>query len=422
MTRLLRYLISAVFIVITGVVLLAGGFVAGRLSVSQGLVIPGLTGPTTAQTGTPVDLVQTFVPFWQAWTIVHQEYVDQPVKDVDLMQGAIRGMMAALGDTHTLYESPSESQISDTSLSGELEGIGATVDPDANGLKIVSPLPGSPAEGAGLLPDDLIIQVDSKDLAGMNYYEAIALVRGKAGSHVHLSVIRAGTDKPLEFDVVRARITIPSVESKMLAGQIAYVKINTFGQQTAGELNAALNTLLKQNPRGLVLDLRNDPGGYLDTAIDVASQFLPNGAVVMREKYGDGHEEVYNAKRGGLATEIPMVVLVNKGSASASEIVAGAIQDNQRAVIVGETSYGKGTVQQIHPLQQNAGVIRVTIARWLTPTGRSIDKVGITPNTAVDLTPEDAAAKLDPQLDKATSLLGQPGGSLPARLQLQLAQ
>ncbi len=422
MTRLLRYLITAVFIVITGVVLLAGGFVAGRLSYSQGLVIPGLAGPTTAQTGTPADLAETFVPFWQAWTIVHQEYVDQPVKDVDLMQGAIRGMLAALGDTHTIYQSPSESEISDTSLSGELEGIGATVDPDPNGLKIVSPLPGSPAEAAGLLPEDLIVMVDGKELAGMNYYEAIGLVRGAAGSKVHLSIVRAGEDEPLEFDVVRARITIPSVESKMLAGEIAYVKINSFGEQTAGELNDALTTLLKQSPRGLVLDLRNDPGGYLDTAIDVASQFLPNGAVVMREKYGDGHEEVFNAKRGGLATEIPMVVLINKGSASAAEIVAGAVQDNQRGVVVGETSYGKGTVQQLHRLQQNAGVIRVTIARWLTPTGKSIDKVGIAPNTIIELTPEDAAADRDPQLDKAVSLLGPPGGALPARLQLQLAQ
>jgi carboxyl-terminal processing protease len=422
MNRLLRYLISVVFIVITVVVLLAAGFVAGRWTASQGLVIPGLTGPTWAQTGTPDSLEQTFVPFWQAWTIVHQEFVDQPVNDADLMQGAIRGMLAALGDTHTLYESPSESQISDTSLSGELEGIGATVDPDPNGLKIVSPLPGSPAEAAGLLPGDLIIQADGTDLAGMNYYEAIALVRGPANSSVHLVVMRDGVIDPLEFDLVRARIAIPSVESKMLTGQIAYVKINTFGQQTTSELNAALNTLLKQNPRGLVLDLRNDPGGYLDTAIEVASQFLPNGTVVMREKYGDGHEVVFKAKRGGLATDIPMVVLVNEGSASASEIVAGAIQDNQRGVIVGETSYGKGTVQQIHPLQQNAGVVRVTIARWLTPTGRSIDKVGITPNNAVAMTPEDVTAKRDPQLDKAISLLGQPGSTLPARLQLQFAR
>ncbi|MEP7356597.1 MAG: S41 family peptidase [Anaerolineales bacterium] len=422
MTRLLRYLITAVFMVITGVVLLAGGFIAGRLSATQGLVIPGLTGPSAAQTGTPADLAQTFAPFWQAWTIVHQEYVDQPVKDIDLMQGAIRGMMGALGDSHTLYESPSESQISDTSLSGELEGIGATVDPDPNGLVIVSPLPSSPAEGAGLLPNDLIIQVDGKDLAGMNYYDAIALVRGPANSKVHLTVVRAGVDKPLEFDLVRAKITIPSVESKLLTGQIGYIKINTFGQQTPSELRAALNTLLKQNPSGLVLDLRNDPGGYLDTAIDVASQFLPTGTVVMREKYGDGHEDVFNAKSGGLATDIPMVVLVNKGSASASEILAGAIQDNQRGVIIGETSYGKGTVQQIHPLQQDAGVIRVTIARWLTPTGRSIDKVGITPNTTVAMTAEDVAAKRDPQLDKALSVLGQPGGSLPAPRLLQLAQ
>jgi carboxyl-terminal processing protease len=239
-------------------------------------------------------------------------------------------------------------------------------------------------------------------------------VRGPAGTKVHLTVVRKGSAQPLEFDVTRAQIEVPSVESKMLSGSVGYLKINDFGTTTASEVNTALAALLKQQPKSLVLDLRNNPGGYLDAAVQVASQFLPGGKVVLKVRYGDGHEQVYNAADGGSATSLPMVVLIDGGSASASEIVSGALQDNQRASLVGATSYGKGTVQQIHQLSDNGGYIRVTIARWLTPLGRTIDKVGLTPNVPVPMTQDDTTAGRDPQLDKAVSILTGQSSAVPA--------
>jgi carboxyl-terminal processing protease len=281
-------------------------------------------------------------------------------------------------------------------------------------LLIVSTFAGSPAETAGLKGGDLIVKVDTTDITTMDEVRAISLVRGPAGSKVHLTIIRKGSERPLEFDVIRAQINVPSVESKLLPGNVAYLKINAFGTTTGSEVKSALSALLKQQPHSLILDLRNNPGGYLDTAIEVASQFLPGGQVVLKVHYGDGHEQVYNAASGGSATTLPMVVLIDGGSASASEILAGAIQDNQRGSLVGITSYGKGTVQQIHQLSNSGGFIRVTIARWLTPLGRTIDKVGLTPNVAVPLSADDHAAGRDPQLDKAISILTGQNGAVPA--------
>ena len=410
MSHIVRTFISAVLAVFLGVVVFAGGFIAGHVTAQPGFSLPNipglpaLGGPANAAR-TPANLLTTFAPFWQAWTIVHQEYVDQPVNDSTLAQGAIRGMLNALGDKHTLYESPQEYAISDSSLSGQLEGIGAFVDKGNGGLLIVSTFAGSPAETAGLLGNDLIVKVDNTDVTTMDEIQAISLVRGPAGSKVHLTILRKGSAQPLQFDVTRAKISVPSVESKMLPGQIAYIKINDFGTQTSGELDDALKSLIKQSPKGLVLDLRNNPGGYLDSAVAVASQFMPGGKVVVKVKYGDGHEQIYNAQNGGVGTQVPIQVLIDGGSASASEILAGALQDNQRAGLVGATSYGKGTVQLIHPLTDNGGYIRVTIARWLTPLGRTIDQVGLTPGVAVPLTAADKAAGRDPQLDKAISIL-----------------
>jgi carboxyl-terminal processing protease len=413
MKHAVRTFITTVIAVCAGAMLFVGGFAAGHFTPLP--YIPGLPafGVPAAAGGTPATLQTSFAPFWQAWTLVHQQYVDQPVKDQDLMQGAIRGMLAALGDKHTLYESPQEHAVTDTTLTGQLEGIGAFVDKGNGGLLVVSTFAGSPAEAAGLHGGDLIIKVDATDISTLDEIQAISLVRGPAGSKVHLTIARQGSDQPLEFDVTRAKITVPSVESKMLPSNVAYLKINDFGSTTGSEVTTAVSALLKQQPHSLVLDLRNNPGGYLDAAVEVASQFLPGGKVVLKVRYGDGHEQTYTAKNGGSATQLPMVVLIDGGSASASEILAGAMQDNQRASLVGVTSYGKGTVQQISQLDNNGGFVRVTIARWLTPLGRTIDQVGLTPNVAVPLTQADKTAARDPQLDKAISILTGQAAAVP---------
>jgi carboxyl-terminal processing protease len=227
---------------------------------------------------------------------------------------------------------------------------------------------------------------------------------GPAGTTVVLTIQRSGVAQPLEFEIIRANISVPSTDSRMIEGDIAYIHLFTFGQSSTDELRSALKELMAQNPSGLILDLRGNGGGFLTTAIEVASQFVPDG-VIMTEHFGDGRIQTYEADRGGLATEIPMVVLIDAGSASASEIVAGAIQDRGRGKLVGETSFGKGSVQNWVPLESDGGAVRVTIARWYTPNGRLIDQTGLKPDVEVQRTDDDVLNNRDPQLDRAVELL-----------------
>ncbi len=401
--------------------LLASTFFAG--GVAFGSALPALTGerapmlealpdlfapagPAATRTPSPApeDLQSLFAPFWQAWDIVHEQFVDQPLDDTKLMQGAIRGMLQALDDPHTAYMDPYEFEQANIPLEGEYEGIGAWVDPDAEYLTIVAPMPDSPAEKAGMLPGDEIVAVNGEDMTGVDGNLVIRKVMGPAGTEVRLTVRREGEPELLEFVITRASITIPSVEGEMLEEGIAYVRLYTFGERTTRDLRATLRDLLKEDPKGLILDLRGNGGGFLDTAVEVASQFIPKGSILV-ERFGDGTEQVYRAQRGGLATDIPLVVLIDGGSASASEIVAGAIQDLGRGLLVGETSFGKGSVQNWIPLSGNQGAVRVTIARWYTPNGRLIQQQGLEPDVAVEITEEDIKAGRDPQLEKAIELL-----------------
>jgi len=389
----------------------SGGFIAGHLTPTTGQIpflsdiipSPPIEAPDQ-QSATPAELQTLFAPFWEAWNIVHTQYVEQPVDDLALMQGAIRGMMEALGDEHTFYMDPELYENEILALQGEYEGIGAYVDMDGEYLTIVSPIAGSPAELVGLHPGDKVIAIDGEDMTGTPPEEVRLKVLGPEGTTVTITVRRDGEPEPLEFVITRARITIHSAEGKMLEDGIAYVDINSFGDKTTQELRAALQNLMKQNPKGLVIDLRNNPGGYLNTAIEVSSEFIDEG-VIMYEQYGDGRRDEYTALGNGQATDIPIVVLINEGSASASEILAGALQDYERATLVGEKSYGKGSVQNRQLLSNNQGAARVTIAKWLTPKERAIDHVGLTPDVLVEMTPEDFAAGRDPQLDAAVETL-----------------
>ena len=389
----------------------SGGFIAGHLTPATGQIpflsdiipSPPIEAPDQ-QSATPAELQTLFAPFWEAWNIVHTQYVEQPVDDLALMQGAIRGMMEALGDEHTFYMDPELYENEILALQGEYEGIGAYVDMDGEYLTIVSPIAGSPAELVGLHPGDKVIAIDGEDMTGTPPEEVRLKVLGPEGTTVTITVRRDGEPEPLEFVITRARITIHSAEGKMLEDGIAYVDINSFGDKTTQELRAALQNLMKQNPKGLVIDLRNNPGGYLNTAIEVSSEFIDEG-VIMYEQYGDGRRDEYTALGNGQATDIPIVVLINEGSASASEILAGALQDYERATLVGEKSYGKGSVQNRQLLSNNQGAARVTIAKWLTPKERAIDHVGLTPDVLVEMTPEDFAAGRDPQLDAAVETL-----------------
>lgn len=402
--------LAVAFILLIGAC--SAGFVAGRVwfpgsspltSQAGGPSLPGASVPG----GTPQDASQLFVPFWQAWQLVHAEYVDQPVNDVSLMRGAIKGMLESLGDKHTSYFTPEQYDQVTTQLTGETyEGIGAWVDVTGKYLSIIGPIPGSPAEKAGLMLGDKIIAVDGEDMTGVDGDLVRQKLLGPKGTRVRLTIRRVALDQPFDVEIERASITIPSVSGKMLDGKIAYVQVFTFGEKTSADLRQVLQDLLAQHPAGMVLDLRGNGGGYLDTGIAVASEFIRDG-VVMIEQYGDGQKKVYQSNGNGLATDIPLVVLINQGSASASEIVAGAIQDRGRGKLVGVTSYGKGSVQVVTPLSSGEGAVRVTVARWLTPNGKTIHELGLKPDIEVKITDDDIKANRDPQLDQAVALLMQ---------------
>jgi len=388
----------------------SGGLIVGWLMPGNGVASvlpsgqPAIVEATVPADVTPTDLQDLFKPFWEAWQIVQEQYVDQPVDDVALMRGAIRGMLEALGDQHTSYIDPDEYNQANMPMDGEYEGIGAWVDVTGDYVKIISPMPDSPAEKAGLKADDVVIAVDGEDMTGIDGNLVLRRILGPANTDVTLTIQREGEAEPFDVTIRRATIVMTSVRGEILEDNIAYVELSTFGEKTTDELKAELKKVMDQNPSGLILDLRNNGGGYLTTAIEVVSQFVDEG-VVMYEQYGDGTMREYKALRGGLATDIPLVVLVNEGTASASEITAGAIQDYGRGTLVGVTTFGKGSVQSWVPLKDDQGAVRVTIARWLTPNERQIHGVGLTPDVVVEITEEDIEAERDPQLDKAIELL-----------------
>lgn len=415
--RIILYIVGAIIVLFLVVGSFSMGVFFGNVfasnetpinsTVLQATVENVLQTNTPKDTSSPADLEELFAPFWQGWDIVHDLYIDQPVDDETMMQGAIKGMMDSLGDQHSSYMDPDQYRQANMPLVGEYEGIGAWVDTTGEYLTVMSPMPGSPAEKAGLKPGDQIIAVDGEDMTGIDGSLVIRKVLGPAGSSITLTILREGETEPFDVTFKRANIIIPTLESEMLDGNIAYIKLYNFGNKSTEQLKSTLEDLLAQNPDGLILDLRNNPGGERDIAVEITSQFVPEG-VIMYQEYGDGTSDTLEAIPGGLATDIPLVVLINEGSASASEIVAGAIQDYKRGTLVGMTSFGKGSVQNWLPLVDDQGAVRVTIARWLTPNKRTIHELGLEPDVVVELTEEDFLAERDPQLDKAIELLTNP--------------
>ncbi|MFQ5419747.1 MAG: S41 family peptidase [Anaerolineae bacterium] len=357
----------------------------------------------TNQPGTPDEVRQEFEPFWEVWEQVQTRFYEQPVNNEALVEGAIDGMLAVLDDPHTRYLSPEEEAMARQDMRGELQGIGAEVEDVDGAITIVSPIEGSPAAAAGLQPGDILRRADGVDLTEMGLTDAVRLVRGPAGTAVTLTIERDGN----LFDVVieRGVIKRDSVRAEMLPENIAYIRLTQFGENTAAELETALNDLLAQNPVGLALDLRHNPGGGLRTAVEVADQFLDEG-IILTEEFGDGRTNVFRSEADGLAQEIPLVVLIDEGSASASELLAGAIQDRGRGILIGQTSFGKGTVQA-WPHLSNGGGLRLTIAHWLTPDDHWIHQAGIEPDFLVAVDGENLDD--DTQLQAAVDfLLGRP--------------
>jgi len=374
-------------------------FVAGFALGNQQLV-----SFAQSNTAPPAGVEDTFEPFWQVYNLIENEYLDRSdVTPEELVNGAINGMVESLGDEFSGYMDPETYPLMNTDLSGEVEGIGAVVETveDTEEIRIVSVMEGSPAEAAGLQGGDVFVEVDGEDVTGLSQLELVTKVRGPEGSIVDLTMRRG--DELIEFSIQRARITIPAVEWELLEGDLGYIKLRDFSVNAREQIDTALDELDVNNLDGLVLDLRGNPGGLLTTAIDVASAFVKDGTILI-EDFGEGNEQIFEANGSYIGVSVPLVVLVDDNSASASELVAGALQDNGRATIVGVTTFGKGTVQTWQSLV-NGGGIRLTIARWLTPNGNWIHGQGITPDVIVEWPVEGRDNTIDPQLSAAIELL-----------------
>jgi carboxyl-terminal processing protease len=332
-----------------------------------------------------------------------QALADEPLDVRELTYGAINGLTFQLDDDYTYLRTPEQAAFFNETLEGSFEGIGAQVaEAEGGGVRIMEPFEGQPAWEAGLRRGDIILAVDGADITTMTLQDAISLIRGPKGSDVTLTV-KSPDQEPRDVTVTRDRISVPAVVYEMRDDGIAYLRLGEFSSPAARQVQEALDSLLAENPQGLVLDLRGNPGGFLRTAVDITSQFVGEGPIVI-ERFKDGSEEVFEASRGGSALDIPLVVLVNEGSASASEILAGAVQDTGRGILVGETTFGKGSVQVPSELSDGS-VLSITTARWFTPNDRLIHGEGLAPDIQVERTEEDIEAERDPQLDRAVEYL-----------------
>jgi carboxyl-terminal processing protease len=344
-----------------------------------------------------------FTPFWDTWTALHDEF-GASLDDNALMEGALSGMVDSIGDPHTGYMDPESFARINEGMSGEYEGIGASVrqDEETGGLELISIFKDSPAEQAGLIPGDQIVAVEGEDVTQLDQTEIIAMVRGPAGSIVHLGILRPGTPEPFQVEVTRARINVPSVSSEIFEGDIGYIRLNQFAFDSSQAMRVALEEMDANHLSGLILDVRGNPGGYLTTSIEVASAYIQSGVILYERTPDDSFP--HNALGNAIAPDVPMVVLVDQGSASASELIAGALQDHERATIVGMPTFGKGSVQTWRTLS-NGGGIRITISRWYTPDGHSVSDVGITPDIEVPYSPEEVSGDEDNQLTAAIQVL-----------------
>ncbi len=349
-----------------------------------------------------------FSLFWKTWDILGEKYVD--AQDLDakkIMYGAIEGMLESTNDPYTTFFDPDENREFEEDISGEFDGIGAELEMRNGFLTIVAPLNQSPAQKAGMRPGDIIIAVSGEDITGETLTSSVSKIRGPKGTEVILTVVREGLGESLDIKIVRDTISVESVVLE-LQDEIAIVEIRQFGEKTIEEFQKIISELKKAQVKKVIIDLRNNPGGYLDVAIDMSNMFLtPHSLIVIEEDGKKQRKETFSRKvtETDFILSLPTVVLINRGSASASEIFAGALQYHRKdVVIVGEKSFGKGSVQELVPLPQNTSA-KITVARWLTPAGDQIDAKGIEPEIKVEMTEEDYKEEKDPQLDKALEII-----------------
>lgn len=387
-----KFIKFVVVIVVIGAIYFAGYLVGHKNLILEKGYVPKISN---LDLGKQKDV--DFSLFWQAWNIVKDKYIGK-TDSQKMVYGAIAGMVNAVGDPYTLFMNPDDVKIFMDNLNGSFNGIGVEIDQSDGHLVIVSPIEGMPAEKAGLKSKDIIVKIDGQEVSELTYYGAINKIRGEKGTEVNLTIFREGWDNTKDFIIKRDTITVKSVKWE-IKGDDTYIQISQFGDDTTDLVKDALAFSEKNNAQGIIVDLRNNPGGYFQDAVDIASLFLEQGKVVVKEEDKYGNKKEFKTTLKQISTK-KLVVLVNSGSASSSEIFSGAIQDNKRGILIGEKTFGKGSVQALQDLSDGSRM-RVTIAKWLTPDNKNISKEGITPDVEVKLSDEDIKNKKDVQLDKA---------------------
>ncbi len=343
--------------------------------------------------------------FWQTWRVIKDNYLKATeVKDQDLIYGGAAGLVNALKDPHSSFFNPPDSKKLAEDLGGSFGGIGAEIGIKNEQLIIVAPLKDTPAEKAGLIAGDRILEINASSTIGISVMDAVKMIRGPEGTDVNLSIGRKEEDKPRKMSITRAVINIPVIEWKMKDNNLAHLQLFTFTENSSQLVQKALSEIKEAGAQGIVLDLRNNPGGFLDSAIEIAGLFIERGQEVVSEEFRSGKKNVFLSENNPIAKDIPLVIIINSGSASASEILAGAIRDHRGIKMVGEKSFGKGTVQELIELSDGS-TVKITIAHWILPKGQQIDKNGIEPDFKVEISDKEREEKKDPQLDKALEIL-----------------
>jgi len=407
MMKLKLNLRSARLIIIVCLVVVLAGFAGFWLGSHQFQIDFGQKPTVKIDRKTPADKQDVdFALFWEVWDRLEKNYLNkEKIDPAQMVFGAIKGMVASLDDPYTVFLKPQENKEVKEDLNGAFEGVGIQLGYKEDQLAVIAPLKGTPADKAGVKAGDLILKINEETATELSADEAAQKIRGPKGTKVKLTLLHSGEKEPYEVEIVRETIVVPSVEVDFLSdnGQVvAHLKLLKFGDRTAEEWEKAVNQILEYQPQieGIILDLRNNPGGYLTGSVFIASEFLSSGIIVQQEQ-ASGFKETYSVDRQGRLLSQPLIVLINEGSASASEIVAGSLREHQRAKVVGTKSFGKGTIQEAEDLSGGAG-LHITTARWLLPSGESIDEVGLRPDVEVK---DDPQTETDEQLEKAIEVL-----------------
>jgi len=356
---------------------------------------------------TSVTTETDFSPFWKVWNIINEKYPKaEKITDQDRVYGAISGLVGSLEDPYSVFFNPEDAKAFEEEIAGNFTGIGMEVGMKDKILTVIAPLKDTPAYRANIKPGDKILKIDKTITTGLSAENAIKLIRGEKGTAVTLTISREGIKDPIEVKIVRDTINIPTLDTELRSDGIFVIKLYSFSANSANLFRDAIKSFVESKTDKLLLDLRGNPGGYLDSAVDISSWFLPNGKTVVTEDYGDAKDPViFRSKGYDIFNEnLKFVILIDGGSASASEIVAGAMQDNEKAKLVGGKSYGKGSVQEAIKITGDT-LLKITVAKWLTPKGTSISEKGLTPDYQVEITQKDLDMKKDPQLDKAVEVL-----------------